>query len=141
MPELYLRVLDRVLTPILLILAAWLFWRGHNQPGGGFSAALAASASIQLQILSRGDEIVRARIGQYIQPLTGIGLLVAITSALIGLSQGSFFKAIWVSLHIGPFTLDLGTPMLFDLGVFLVVFSVVVSYFLALSRRNKSETV
>jgi multicomponent Na+:H+ antiporter subunit B len=141
MPELYLRVLDRVLTPVLLIFAAWLFWRGHNQPGGGFIAALAASAAIQLQILSRGDQFVRARIGQYIQPLTGIGLLAAITAAMMGLLQGSFFKAIWVSLHIGPFTLDLGTPMLFDLGVFLVVLSVVVSYLLALSRSSKQETV
>ena len=63
MPELYLRLLDRILTPILLVLAVWLFWRGHNQPGGGFIAALAASAAFQLQILSRGDDFVRSWVG------------------------------------------------------------------------------
>jgi multicomponent Na+:H+ antiporter subunit B len=137
MPELYLRLLDRILTPVLLILAAWLFWRGHNQPGGGFIAGLAASAAFQLQILSRGDDFVRARVGPYLQPMTGIGLVTAITAAMLGLLQGNFLKALWVTLQIGPLKLDLGTPMLFDLGVFLVVLSVVVSYLLALSRGEQ----
>jgi multisubunit Na+/H+ antiporter MnhB subunit len=58
MPELYLRLLDRVLTPVLLVLAVFLFMRGHNLPGGGFVAGLAAAAAFQLQILARGDDYV-----------------------------------------------------------------------------------
>jgi len=136
MPELYLRVLDRVLTPILLMLAVYFFVRGHNLPGGGFIAGLAAAAAFQLQILARGDEFVRARIGRYLQPLTGIGLLIAVTAALIGLTQGGLFKGVWRVIRIGFVEMELGTPQLFDLGVFLVVVSVVVSYFLSLSRQD-----
>lgn len=136
MPELYLRLLDRILTPILLILAFSLFMRGHNLPGGGFIAGLVAAAAIQLQILSRGDDFVRRRLGRYLQPLSGAGLLAAAVAALIGFIQGGFLKAVWAKIRLGALELEFGTPQLFDLGVFLVVVSVVVSYFLALSRRD-----
>jgi multicomponent Na+:H+ antiporter subunit B len=141
MPELYLRLLDRILTPILIILALFLFLRGHNEPGGGFIAGLAASAAIQLQILSRGDAFVRNRIGRYLHPLTGIGLVLAGVAALLGLRDGGFFKSVWTSITFGETTIDLGTPVLFDLGVFLVVVSVVASYLLALSRPIEEEGV
>lgn len=139
MAELYLRLLDRILTPILLILALWLFLRGHNAPGGGFIAGLAAAAAFQLQILSRGDEYVRRVVGPFLQPMTGIGLAFTTIAALIGLSQGVFFRGVWLFWHIGPFELELGTPQLFDLGVFLVVVSVVVSYLLSLGHSRERE--
>jgi multicomponent Na+:H+ antiporter subunit B len=141
MTELYLRLLDKVLTPVLLVLSVWLLLRGHNLPGGGFIAGLAASAAIQLQILSLGDRVVRARLGPRLQPMSAIGLLLAVIAALLGLFQGGFFKAIWVSWEIGTFKLELGTPMLFDLGVFLVVVSVVASYLLSLSRPSEEEGI
>ena len=139
MAELYLRLLDRILTPILLILALWLFLRGHNAPGGGFIAGLAAAAAFQLQILSRGDQYVRRLVGPFLQPMTGIGLALTTLAALIGLSQGDFFRGVWLFWHIGSFELELGTPQLFDLGVFLVVVSVVVSYLLSLGHSPEGE--
>jgi multicomponent Na+:H+ antiporter subunit B len=139
MLELYLRILDRILTPILLLLSLWLFWRGHNQPGGGFIAGLVAAAAFQLQILSRGDEYVRARVGPYLQPMTGIGLFFASIAALLGLLKGTFFTGVWLFWEIGNFKLELGTPQLFDLGVYLVVISVVVSYLLSLSFQKEEN--
>ena len=141
MPELYLRLLDRVLTPALLLVAVFLFLRGHNAPGGGFIAGLVAAAAFQLQILSRGDEYVRARIGRYLQPLAGIGLLCAATAALIGLSAGTFFTSGWFMRSLGALKIEQGTPVLFDLGVLLVVVSVVTSFLLGLSRRDEDTTL
>ncbi len=137
MPELYLRLLDRVLTPILFIVAIFLFLRGHNAPGGGFIAGLVAAAAFMLQILSRGDDYVREHFGRYLHPLTGIGLLCAATAALIGLSSGSFFTSVWITFHIGVLEIEQGTPALFDLGVMLVVISVVTSFLLGLSKRDE----
>lgn len=141
MSELYLRLLDRILTPILWILSLWLFLRGHNAPGGGFIAGLAAAAAFQLQILSRGDTYVRGLIGPYLQPMTGIGLALTTIAALMGLFQGTFLKAGWLFLHIGSVEIELGTPQIFDLGVYLVVISVVVSYLLSLARRRDGKNV
>ncbi|MCB0110100.1 MAG: hypothetical protein KDE53_29460 [Caldilineaceae bacterium] len=144
MPELYLRLLDRLLTPVLLLLALILLLAGHNSPGGGFIAGLVVAAAFELQILSRGDRFVRSMIGSYLHPIMGLGLLMAVAAALLGLLQGGFFKGVWWKGHLGPLTLELGTPMLFDIGVFCVVLSVVTSYLLGLSdvsdiERNRNE--
>lgn len=138
MTQLYMRMLDRILTPILLLLAVWLFFRGHNSPGGGFIAGLAAAAAFQLQILSRGGDFVRGTVGPFLQPMTGVGFALTNISALMGLIHGDFFQARWIFLTVGPVELELGTPQLFDLGVFLVVMSVVVSYLLSLGPSGNT---
>jgi len=139
MPELYLRLFDRVLTPVLLLLAVVLLLAGHNSPGGGFIAGLVVAAAFELQILSRGDQFVRQTIGQYLQPLMGFGLLAALSAALLGIFQGGFFKGVWWKGELGPITLELGSPTLFDIGVFFVVLSVVTSYLLGLSKSEEQE--
>jgi len=139
MPELYLRLLDRALTPILLIVALIFLLAGHNSPGGGFIAGLIAAAAFQLQIFGRGDRFVSNAIGGYLQPLMGIGLLLAVTAAIMGMMQGGFFKGVWWSLQVGNLTLDLGTPVFFDIGVFCVVLSVVTTYLLELSRQEERQ--
>lgn len=137
MPELYLRLLDRVLTPVLLVLAFYLLMVGHNSPGGGFIAGLVVAAAIQLQILSRGDKTIRRTLGPLLQPTISLGLLTAVTAAVLGLLEGVFFKGIWWEGHLGPITLELGTPMLFDVGVFLVVLAIVASYLLSLTGQDE----
>lgn len=135
MTELYMRLLDRVLTPILLLLALFLFLRGHDLPGGGFIAALMAAAAFYLQILSRGSDFVRRELGRYLQPGIGIGLLLGITAALLGYLWGGFFAAGWgPELVIGSLSIKLSTPFLFDLGVFITVLCFAVSYLLGLSE-------
>lgn len=138
MPELYLALLDRILTPVLLMLAVIFLLAGHNEPGGGFIAGLVVATAFLMQILARGDAFVRRLIGPYLQPLMGVGLLIAVLSALIGIGNfGLFFEGIWWKLSLGGFVLELGTPTFFDIGVFLVVSAFVTSYLLELSRPAK----
>lgn len=135
MPELYLRLLNRILTPVLLLLSLYLLFRGHNLPGGGFIAGLMAAAAFQLQILSRGHESLRRTVGPYLNSGIGLGLAVAVCSGIVGLLDGTFFKGLWFSLDLPLLGyLKIGTPVIFDLGVFLVVVSVATSFLLGLSR-------
>lgn len=133
MTELYLRLLDRIMTPVLIVLSLFLLMRGHNLPGGGFIAGLVIAAAFELQILSRGHEMVSERIGPYLQPMTGIGLVLAVLAAFAGLLGGNFFTGLWYTIDIGPIHYELNSPLFFDIGVFMVVFSVVTSYLLSLS--------
>ena len=134
MSELYLRMLDRILTPVLLILTLFLLLSGHNLPGGGFIAGLMAAAAFQLQILSRGEVVVRRQVGRYLHPGIGIGLLVAVSAGIAGMLDTGFFKGVWFEIPLGPLGhLELGTPVIFDLGVFAVVVCVVTSYLLGLN--------
>lgn len=142
MPELYLRLLNRILTPILLLLAFYLLFRGHNLPGGGFIAGLMAASAFQLQILSRGHRRVRRAIGPYLNSAIGLGLAVAICAGIVGLLEGTFFKGIWFELDLPLLGhLKLGTPVIFDLGVFFVVVSVATSYLLGLSRVSDTAAL
>ncbi len=135
MPELYLRLLNRILTPVLLLLALYLLVRGHNLPGGGFIAGLMAAAAFELQILSRGHQRVRRAIGPYLNSGIGLGLAVATCSGILGLLDGHFFQGKWFDVNLPLLGhLELGSPILFDLGVFLVVVSFATSYLLGLSR-------
>ena len=140
MTEIYLSVLDRVLTPILLMIAVLLLLVGHNAPGGGFIAGLVAASAFELQILSRGPGPVRVAVGRFLQPAIGLGLLVAVSSAAIGmLFYDGFFQGVWWEIEIGAFHYDLGTPFLFDIGVFLTVVGFATSYLLGLSDAIESE--
>lgn len=135
MPELYLALLDRILTPVLLLLAVVFLLAGHNAPGGGFIAGLVVATAFLMQIMARGDSFVRRLIGIYLQPAMGLGLLIALFSALLGIANhGVFFQGIWWKISLGEFVLELGSPTTFDIGVFLVVSAFVTSYLLELSR-------
>jgi multicomponent Na+:H+ antiporter subunit B len=134
MPELYLRLLARVLSPFLIVLTLFLLLRGHHLPGGGFIAGLLAAATLELQILSTGDQNVRRQIGRFLQPGIGVGLFIALSSAIAGLLGEGIFQGIWWKIPLGPLVIDLGTPLIFDVGVFITVIGVVSAYLIGLSQ-------
>lgn len=103
---------------LLLGAALLLLWRGHNLPGGGFIGGLAAAAGGALLIFSQGAGACTRLLRCRPATLLGLGLGVALLAALLGLSGGdAFFTARWIF----PGGLPLGTPLLFDAGVFLTV--------------------
>lgn len=139
MTEIYLRLVDLILTPILVMLAIVLFLRGHDYAGGGFIAGLTVAAAIELHILARGAPDVRRRLGNLLLPLVGAGLLTAVTAALIGLYGGGFFKGVWTKFYLVGLEIKIGTPQLFDLGVMLVVVGMTITYLLNLSEQSDEE--
>jgi len=121
----------RMLMPLLLLFAAFLLWRGHNEPGGGFVGGLVAAAAFSLYLMAYG--VSRARRALFVNPLTllGVGLLVALISSIPAAVRGQpFLTARWI---VQP--LMLGTPMLFDIGVFLVVTGVVLMMIFSLAEE------
>ncbi len=126
----------RLLLPLALLVGSYIFLRGHNQPGGGFIAALVFSIAILLQYLASGfdwtDE--RRRFGEH--RLIGLGVLTAVTTGLGSLLFGApFLSSSFGYAHlplIGEF--ELATAMLFDLGVALVVVGAVMMALAQLSH-------
>lgn len=125
----------RLLMPLLLLFAVFLLLRGHNQPGGGFVGGLVVAASFVLYAIAFG--VVAARRALLVQPSTllGIGLLVALVSGLPGVVGGQpFMTAVWTTVGAGSTVVDVGTPLLFDIGVFLSVIGVVLTIVLTLTE-------
>jgi multicomponent Na+:H+ antiporter subunit B len=135
-----LQTAARLLMPLLLLFAIFLLLRGHNQPGGGFVGGLVVAASFVLYAIAFG--VGAARRALLIQPSTllGIGPLVALASGLPGVIAGqSFMTAIWTTLPAGRAELAVGTPLVFDIGVFLAVIGVVLTIVFTLAETVLTE--
>jgi multicomponent Na+:H+ antiporter subunit B len=136
MSSLILRAATRALAPLLLLLALFLLWRGHNEPGGGFIAGLVAASAAALQGIAFGPAAARRMLWAPPVGVAGLGLAVAlasvIPSALAGLPA---MAALWAKIDLGDGAyIPLGTPLLFDIGVFLVVVGSVVALIAALEH-------
>jgi len=120
---LILATFSRLLLPLALLVAVFAFLRGHNLPGGGFIAGLIVAVALILQYLANGIAWTRQRITGELQPLVGLGLLIATAT---GLASWYFGYPFLTSTHdhfhlpvIGD--VELASAMAFDLGVLLVV--------------------
>jgi multisubunit Na+/H+ antiporter MnhB subunit len=125
------RTAARLLMPLLLLFSIFLLLRGHNEPGGGFVGGLVAAAAFALYAIAFGAR--RARQALLVKPLTllGVGLLIALSSGIPAALRGQpFMTAQWM---LDP--VALGTPALFDIGVFLVVAGVVLMMIFSLAEE------
>jgi multisubunit Na+/H+ antiporter MnhB subunit len=135
-----LQTAARLLMPLLLLFAVFLLLRGHNQPGGGFAGGLVVAASFVLYSIGFGVDAARRALLIRPSTLLGIGLLVALVSGLPGVAVGQpFMTAIWTTVGIGSAALDIGTPLVFDVGVFLAVIGVVLTIVFTLAEAVLTE--
>ena len=138
--SLILRTTTRLLITLLFMTALFLLWRGHNEPGGGFIGGLIAAGALALYLIAFGERALRDLLRVHPRGLLGVGLGLALLSGLFALFGGEAFMAgQWVTLPLaGGGTLKLGTPLLFDVGVFLVVIGFTLTFLLALQRTAKA---
>jgi multicomponent Na+:H+ antiporter subunit B len=135
MTSLLLRTATRLLMPLLLLFAVFLLLRGHNEPGGGFVAGLVVAMALVLHSMSFGVSASRRVLRVDPSRLLGVGLLVALASGWPAVLQGrAFLSAVWTKVPMGGATVDLGTPLLFDLGVCLVVIGFVLTIVFTLAE-------
>ncbi|HEY0881039.1 MAG TPA: MnhB domain-containing protein, partial [Archangium sp.] len=113
----------RWLLPVALVIAAHLFMRGHNQPGGGFVAGLVVAIALLMQYLMAGTLWVEGRTRLLPERWIAVGLLVAAATGLGSIVAGYPF----LTTHTAHVTLPLlgevhfPSATFFDLGVFAVV--------------------
>lgn len=82
MKTLILSTLLKVLTPLFIGFALYMFFRGHNNPGGGFIAGLIASIPFMLHAMVFGYEGTTRVFKIKPKLLASIGLLLALVSGL-----------------------------------------------------------
>ena len=137
MASLILKTATRLLVGLILTFSVYLLMRGHNAPGGGFAGALVAGTGFALFAIAEGPAVVRRAIR--IAPLTiaVIGLGLALASGLAAFVAGRpFLTGVWwiSQSKPGP-ALAVGTPLVFDVGVFLTVLGTILTLILALEEN------
>jgi multicomponent K+:H+ antiporter subunit A len=131
-------VIMQWLFPVIMVLAAYLFLRGHDLPGGGFAAGIAMTAAFILQYMAAGTRWLEDRLR--ILPLLwmGVGLLVAVAAG-----AGSWlFGYPFLTSHARYLDLPLigevpmASAILFDLGVFSLVVGATVLMLIAIAHQS-----
>jgi len=137
MNSLILRVASRFLVWLMLIFSLYILLRGHNSPGGGFIGGLIAGSALALFVMAHGVEKAKKIIRIPVTGFLAVGLGCSLTSAVAAMFLGKpFFTALWVHM----FGMALGTPMLFDFGVYLTVISAVLFMVFALESKPEEES-
>lgn len=119
----------KYLKPLLLALSLFILYRGHNTPGGGFIGGLLAASGYILYMMAYGAKITLIKM--WLKPfnLAALGLLIALVSSFFGPMVGEVFMAgQWFSF----LEIKLGTPTLFDVGVYLTVTGVMLIIMIAI---------
>ncbi len=129
-------IATRVMMPIVLMVGAFIFLRGHNNPGGGFIAGLIIAIALIMQYMASGFEWAAARQRFPYHAIIATGIFAALLTGLGSLFAGRPF----LTSSYGYFKLpliekfELATALAFDVGVFLCVVGAVMLALESLSR-------
>ncbi|HEX7227379.1 MAG TPA: Na+/H+ antiporter subunit B [Candidatus Binatia bacterium] len=137
MTSLILSTASRLLLPLFLAFSIFILLRGHNEPGGGFVGGLIAAAAFALHAIAYDVEKTRSLLAINPRGLIVLGLFLAMSSGMISLFIGEpFLTGQWVKISFGSIgELDLGTPLFFDIGVYLTVIGVTLTIILSLAEE------
>lgn len=134
--NLILKTTTSLISFLMLGFGIYLFFAGHNSPGGGFIGGLLTSGAFLLLYITYGMKTVNKRLPINFTKLVPLGLLIAALT-----SAGSFlFGEPFLSHTFGYFyfpifgEVELATAMLFDLGVYLTVVGVIMTIILTIAN-------
>jgi multicomponent Na+:H+ antiporter subunit B len=135
--SLILRVSAPLLLWVPMAVSAYLLIRGHNDPGGGFVGGLVASAGLVFYAISRGRDAAMAVMRLTPATWCGIGLLLGAGSGVLAWIDpaAGYLTHRWWFPDIGV-KLPIGTALVFDVGVYLVVIGTITAMVFALVAED-----
>lgn len=135
MKSVILQTATRYLMPMLLLFSFFLLFRGHNSPGGGFVGGLVASAAYALYSIAFGVEEAKKLLKFEPVYLIALGLLFSLSSGFLAFfSYETFMTGQWNEYDF-PLFGKLGSPLLFDLGVYIVVIGISLKIIFTISEE------
>jgi len=108
---------------ITKLLAVWIFFRGHQEPGGGFIAGVMVVGIVAVQGLAFGARSAHSVLPIRPWTLLGLGLIASLLTVVVPIFLDlPFMKSAYGYLAIPFFgKTEWATAAVFDLGVFLIV--------------------
>ena len=136
-----LAVVSQSLLPLALLVSAFIFIRGHNQPGGGFIAGLITAIALIQQYVAHGVVWMRERMPLNYLAFIASGLLIATLSGMGSWAFGHNFLTTWFDYFklpvVGKF--ELASAMVFDFGVYLTVIGATLLILANLGKLTTSD--
>lgn len=139
MKSVILQTATKYLMPLLLIFSFFLLLRGHYEPGGGFVGGLVAASAYALYAIAFGVKESQKLIGNEPIYLIATGLLVSLLSTLPSIFVGEvFMTGLWMKQEI-PIIGKIGTPLFFDIGVYILVLGISTKIIFALLEEEQQK--
>lgn len=135
MDSLILRVATRILAALMLLFSVFVLLRGHNEPGGGFIGGLLATTAIALSSIADGPAVVRKVLHFEPRLIAMVGVVCAIAAGLLAVFGGDPFLTGQWGYVLG---IAVGSPLLFDIGVYLVVLGLVLTVLRTLGGGDRA---
>jgi len=127
------RTMAPVIVAVMLVFSIYISLRGHNEPGGGFIGGLIGASAVSILGMALGPQEAKRAVKVDPLAVAGFGVVIAALSGLLSVFTGSpFMTSIWLYLDLGDTTVPLSTPLVFDIGVYLVVFGTLAAITLGL---------
>jgi multicomponent Na+:H+ antiporter subunit B len=131
-----LRSATSLLIAVLLLFSVFLLLRGHDLPGGGFIGGLLAASAVALYAIAYGHPAAVRLLRVSPQALIGWGLAFGAGAGLLAAVQGQpYLTGQWLIFTFAGVEWKLSSPLVFDVGVYLVVVGVVLTMVFALEER------
>jgi multicomponent Na+:H+ antiporter subunit A len=135
-------VLDTVLDGVFraaIVFSLFLFFAGHNAPGGGFVGGLVAGAALVLRYVAGGSDEVRRVAPLPPEVVLGLGLVLAVTTGIGGWIVGSeFFESRLFEVEVALLgTVKASTALVFDAAVYLVVVGMALAFLTGLGEEAR----
>lgn len=131
-----LNAVTKIVVFIILTLAVYLFFSGHNSPGGGFIGGLVLASAFVLMFIVNDIATIKKGIPFDFKRVAALGAFMVVATGFGSIVFGEPF----LSQSFGFFDLpifgetELTTVTIFEAGVALVVVGVVVTIILSISR-------
>lgn len=122
------------------VIAIAIMLKGYADVGDGFSAGVIAALGVLLQGLAFGaEELDQITVSRIAPILSFVGLVLALLTAFVPILFGENLFTHWPGInehavHFGA--LEFITPVLFDIGVFLIVYGFCVGGLHAIAREE-----
>ncbi|MDB5261372.1 MAG: cation:proton antiporter [Adhaeribacter sp.] len=122
------------LLPLLLLFSIFLLLRGHYLPGSGFVGGIIAAIAFILHAFAFGLKNTRKLLRMHPLALMPVGLALAVFSAILPIFQGlPVLTVLWLDEPF-PVVGLIGSALLFDSGVYLVVLGVALTIIFTISE-------
>jgi len=133
-----LRILTKLLIPLIMVFALYVQFHGDYGPGGGFQAGVIFGAAIILYALIFGmDEATRFFPHRLLEVLVAAGVLLYGSVGVVSMFLGGNFLEYNVLSHHPVHGQHLGI-LLVELGVGITVTAVMTAIFFFLAGRRQN---
>ncbi|MBL8591231.1 MAG: Na(+)/H(+) antiporter subunit B [Kaistia sp. SCN 65-12] len=137
MSSLIFRTIAPLLVAVMLVFSVFVLLRGHNEPGGGFIGGLIAASALAIYGMAMGVDAAYSALKVHPLAFAGFGVALAgLAGALSILFDVPFLTGLWTIFEFDEVEVAISTPMVFDIGVYFVVFGTISAVALALEDEE-----